>query len=252
MQVVIKYVSQCASQKLEAATVSHRAARHLCTICFLLSGWLSPRFFLAQEPRFAPATTQKPMSSTERAQGFFRIDVDDSTEANLVEQQLRIKPVLVRDRSLYYYGNEETNELLHRYGYQPVRMNPEDVLTRVVRVIHKGEEEDLTRTGVTIVLREREYWMVRATVTQLRLLGRLGYQVEELGRREPRPRQVRIVVSQREQVAEVGTHRVDIYSAAKSESGYVILGAAFDDSIDELRAAGFRVEILADPPGVVR
>jgi hypothetical protein len=195
---------------------------------------------------------QKPMGPSERAGGFFRIEVEDAAEAALVEQQLKIKPAMVRDRSFYYYANEETNELLRRYGYEPARMNPEDVLIRIVRVIHKGEEEDLTRTGVTIVLREHEYWIVRATLTQVRLLGRLGYQVEELGRRELRPRQVRIVVSERTQVAEVGAHRVDIYSASKSERGYVILGGAFDDSIDELRSAGFRVEILADPPGVSR
>ena len=235
--------------------MSHRAVRPsplLRTICLLLACGLSPQPFLGQEPSSHPNPTQKSQGGTEKLQGFFRIDVEDGTEAGLVEQQLKIKPALVRDRSLYYYGNEETNELLRRYGYEPVRMNPEDVLTRVVRVIHKGDEEDLLKAGVIILLREHEYWIVRATLTQLRLLGRLGYQVEELGRREPRPRQVRIVVSSREQVVEVGAHRVDIYSAAKSERGYVILGGAFDDSIDELRAAGFRVEILADPPGVIR
>jgi len=235
--------------------VSHRAGRPsvlLRTICLLLACGLSPQSFLGQEPPSLTNTTQKSQSTSEKVQGFFRIDVEDATEAGLVEQQLKIKPALVRDHSLFYYGNEETNELLRRYGYGPVRMNPEDVLTRVVRVIHKGDEEDLSKAGVTILLREHEYWIVRATLTQVRLLGRLGYQVEELGRREPRPRQVRIVVSRREQVAEVGAHRVDIYSAAKSERDYVILGGAFDDSIDELRAAGFRVEILADPPGVKR
>ncbi|HKW33364.1 MAG TPA: hypothetical protein VJN92_10200 [Candidatus Acidoferrum sp.] len=235
--------------------MSHRAVRPsrlLSTICLLLACGLWPQSFQGQEPPSHPNAMQKSQGGTEKLQRFFRIDVEDATEAGLVEQQLKIKPALVRDRLFYYYGNEEINELLRRYGYEPVRMNPEDVQTRVVRVIHRGEEEDLSKAGVTILLREREYWIVRATLTQLRLLGRLAYQVEDLGRREPRPRQVRIVVSSREQVAEVGAHRVDIYSAAKSERGYVILGGAFDDSIDEMRAAGFRVEILADPPGVIR
>ncbi len=235
--------------------MSHRPVRPsalLRTICLLLACGLSPQPFLGQEPPSLTNTTQKSQSASEKVQGFFRIEVEDVTEASLVEQQLKIRPALVRDRSLYYYGNEETNELLRKYGYEPMQMNPADVLTRVVRVIHKGDEEDLSKTGVTILLREHGYWTVRATLTQMRLLGRLGYQVEELGRREPRPRQVRIVVSKREQVAEVGAHRVDIYSAAKSEKGYAILGGAFDDSIDELRAAGFKVEILADPPGVKR
>lgn len=235
--------------------MSHRAVRPSAlvhTLCLLLACGLWPRPFLGQEPPSPTNTTHKSRSGSEKAQSFFRVDIEDAIEAGLVEQQLKIRPVLVRDRSLYYYGNEETNEQLRKYGYEPMRMNPEDVLPRVVRVIHKGDEEDLSKVGATILLREHEYWIVRATSTQLRLLGRLGYQVEELGHREPRPRQVRIVVSRREQVAEVGAHRVDIYSVAKAERGYLILGGAFDDSIDELRAAGFRVEILPDPPGVFR
>ena len=50
----------------------------------------------------------------------------------------------------------------------------------------------------------------------------------------------------------MGGLRVDIYSTRKSEKGYVIMGGAFDDSIDELRMAGFNVEIMPDPPGVTR
>jgi hypothetical protein len=195
----------------------------------------------------------KEHQKTDPNQPLYRIEVEDSTEAGLVEQQLRITPLLVRNRDFYYYGNEEINRLLRPYGYEPVRVNREDVLTRLVRVSRKkGTEEDLAKAGTTVVLREREYWVVRATLTQLQLLERLGFVVEELGRREPRPRQVRIAVSSREQVAEVGRLRVDIYDTQKSEKGYVLLGGAFDDSIDELKAAGFKVEILPDPPGVIR
>lgn len=186
-------------------------------------------------------------------QALYRIEVEDSVEAGLIEQQLKIKPVLVHNRALYYYGNEEINELLRRYQYAPVRVNKEDVLTRLV-VVHRKtrDESDLVKAGVTVVLREREYWVVRGTLRQLQLVEQLGFALEEVGRREPRPRQVRIIVSRREQVAEVATLRVDIYDTTKSEKGYAIMGGAFDDSIDELKAAGFKVEILPDPPGVIR
>lgn len=222
----------------------------LC-LWFLLFVFLSP--LLSQGGTSSAQSSQESKRSDEEVRAFYRIDVEDPIEAGLIQQQLKIKPEMVRTGSFYFYGSEDTIELLRRYAYQPVRMNREDVLSRVVVVRKKNsEEEDLLKTGVTIVLREREYWVVRGTLAQLRLLERLGYPVEELGRREPRPRQIRVVVSKREQVAEVGGLRVDIYSATKSEKGYVVLGGAFDDSIDELRAAGFKVEILADPPGAIR
>jgi len=190
---------------------------------------------------------------TDPNQQLYRIDVEDSTEAGLVEQQLKIKPLVVRNRKFYYYGNEEITELVRRYGYQPVRVDREDVLTRLVMVRKDARSEtDLAKAGVSVVLREREYWVVRGTLRQVQLVERLGFSVEELGRREPRPRQVRITVSRLEQVAEVGGLRVDIYSTRKSEKGYAIMGGAFDDSIDELRMAGFNVEIMPDPPGVTR
>jgi hypothetical protein len=222
------------------------------SICLVLTCGLLPWLTPGQATPSLADATQKAEVSSEKSKDLFRIDIEDAIEAGLVEQQLKIKPALVVNRWFYYYGDEETNQLLRRYGYEPVKVNPGDVLTRVVRVSRRGEEEDLVKAGVTIVLRERAYWIIRATLNQLQLLGRLGYQVEDLRRGEPRPRQVRIVVSKWEQVAEVGAHRIDIYSSAKSERGYIIEGGAFDDSIDELRTAGFRVEILADPPGVVR
>lgn len=186
-------------------------------------------------------------------QQLYRIEVEDSTEVGLVEQQLKIKPLVVRNREFYYYGNEEITELVRRYGYQPVRVDREDVLTRLVMVRNDARgETDLVKAGVSVVLRERQYWVVRGTLRQVQLVERLGFSVEELGRREPRPRQVRITVPRLEQVAEVGGLRVDIYDTQKSEKGYVIMGGAFDDSIDELRMAEFKVEIMPDPPGVTR
>jgi hypothetical protein len=208
---------------------------------------------LSLEGASSGQSSQDHQQPHDKGASFYRIDVEDSIEAGLIEQQLKVKPTLIRSRSFYYYGNEEINQLLRRNGYEPVRVNRVDVLTRLVMVIRKqGTEEDLAEAGVTVVLREREYWVVRATLRQLQLVERLGFSIEELGHREPRPRQVRIAVSRLEQVAEVGSLRVDIYDTTKSKKGYVIMGGAFDDRIDELKAAGFEVEIMPDPPGVIR
>src|SRR5437667_1693737 len=195
----------------------------------LLRSWSLILLFLSLLLSQAGASSAQSLQAAQRPdsarKSFYRLDVEDSIEAGLVEQQLKLKPVLVLSRGFYYYGDDEINQLLRRYGYVPVRVNRDDVLTRVVMVPRKkGTEEDLVKAGATVVLREREYWVVRATLTQLQLLDRLGFVAEELGRREPRPRQVRIAVPRREQIAEVGELRVDIYSTAKSEKGYVVLG----------------------------
>ena len=201
----------------------------------------------------APGQSSQIYQRADDNQSLYRIAIEDPNEAGLIEQQLKLKPVLVESGSFYYHGDGKVNELLRGYGYVPRPVNREVVLTRLVKVSRKkGSEEDLTRAGVTIVLRERNYWIARATLAQVQLLERLGFAMEKLGHRELHPRQIRIAVARREQIAEVGALRVDIYSTTKSEKEYVIRGAAFDDSIDELKAAGFKVEILTDPPGVVR
>jgi len=85
--------------------VNHRAVRPsalLHTLCLLLACGLWPQPSLGQEPPSPTNTTQKSQSPSEKVQSLFRIDVEDAIEAGLVEQQLKIRPVLIRDRSLYY------------------------------------------------------------------------------------------------------------------------------------------------------
>jgi len=185
----------------------------------------------------------------------FRIEVEDAIEAELIMQQLKIKPQLVEGHSFYYCGDERTNKVLGGYGYDPVSADPGEVFSRVVRIARKGNEEDLRDLGVTLVLREQEFWVVRATLKQVRVLQKLGYTIKDIGREEPRPRQVRVTVRNMAQVEEAGKLGIDIYSVARAEKGQdaiYIYGGAFDYAIDELEKHGFRVEIMPDPEGVKR
>lgn len=210
----------------------------------------------AQQPPKATSEQVQPMpqESVESARkaNFYRIDVDDSTEAVLIEQELGIKPEVIRGRSFFYRGNEQINKRLQEFGYQPVATDPEDILSRVVRIPRRGKEAALRDVGVTVILRERTYWVVRATAKQLRVLTRLGYGVQDLGKREVRPRQVSVRVSTASQVADVVAPRIDIYHVRPVEKGFVVRGAAFDYAIDELRDLGFVVTVEPDPPGVIR
>jgi len=207
------------------------------------------------ECRTATGPAQQEKSADLEKKKLFRIEVEDAIEAELITQQLKVKPELLQGRSFHYCGDEQTNKLLGSYGYEPALADPEDVFSRVVRLARKGNEEDLHDLGVTVVLREREFWVIRATLRQLRALEKLGYAIKEVGREEPRPRQVRVMVRSRAQVEQAGKLGIDIYSVARAEKGreeFYIYGGAFDNAIDGLKKQGFRVEILPDPQGVKR
>ncbi|HET8921850.1 MAG TPA: hypothetical protein VFN26_02520 [Candidatus Acidoferrum sp.] len=214
---------------------------------------------LAQQPedecRPVLGSVQQETNPVLEKKKLFRIEVEDAIEAELITQQLKIKPQLLEGHSFYYCGDEGTNKLLDDYGYDPVPTDPEEAFSRVVRIARKGNEEDLRDLGVTMVLREREFWVVRATLRQLRVLQKLGYAIKEIGKEEPRPRQVRVTVRSMAQVEQAGKLGIDIYSVARAEKGrdaIYIYGGAFDYAIDELEKHGFRVEILPDPEGVKR
>lgn len=182
----------------------------------------------------------------------YRIDVEDAIEAALLEQELQVHPELVQGRQFYFYGDESIIGPLREYGYLPEPADPEEVLTRVMRVEAKGEEAVVRDTGAQIILREKEYWVVRATAKQFKILSRLGYRIEDLGKREPRPRQVSLLVKSVSTVEDVARTGVDIYNVQPIKRAYMIHGGAFDDAIDHLREKGFTVEVLPDPPGVIR
>jgi hypothetical protein len=200
----------------------------------------------------APTLGQQAQGPGTDSRKLYRIEAEDADEVALIEQELKLKPALVRGRSVYYYGDEQINKRLAEFDYHPSAVDPDEVFTRVVRIVEKVEETTLRDVGATVILRERAYLVIRATPKQLRVLSQLGYKIEELGAKEPQPRRVRLVVSTAAQIAEVGALRVDIDTVQKTKEGNVIVGDAFDDVIDELRARGFNVQILPDYPGVVR
>ena len=177
---------------------------------------------------------------------FYRIEVNDAEEAVLLEQQLKLKPELLRGRALYYYGDESLNRRLLELGYQPMKEDPDEIFTQVLRVRRKGSEAPLRELGALIILRESNYWVVRVNRKQARTLARLNYQVEAPGKDEPRPRLIRLTVRTRDEVSQLVAPLVDIDLVEPVQNGYLVLGGSFDYAIDDLRARGFRVEILVN------
>ena len=182
----------------------------------------------------------------------YRIRVDDGVEAELIQQELKIIPEAVRDNWFYYYGNDRLNKILRQYDYHPSSQNPDDFFTRIVRISPVRKEDKSRKLGVEVLLREPSYWVVRASIGQLRQLYRRGYDPRPIEERYLRPRQLRLFVPTAQDVQQASSLGLDIYVTRPERGGYVISGAGLDDVIDRLRAAGLSVEILPDLPGVTR
>jgi hypothetical protein len=186
--------------------------------------------------------------SPRESRPLFAITVEDATEAALLQQQLQVTPVGLQGTTLFFSGDSALLERLRASGYDPAVADRLQVEHRVVRAYRRGEESALLNTGVHLLNREPGYWVIEGSLQQLQILQRLGYRLGPLGQNEPRPREVRITVPTRADVARVGELQVDIFGAQETKDGYVIGGAAFDTQIDALTRAGYRVERIPSVP----
>lgn len=170
------------------------------------------------------------------------VGVDDAVEVGLIEQQLDATVVRVDDGRAYLVDRPGLRERLVAAGYEPAAVDRLAVEERVVRVLRRGAEPELLETGVELINREDGYWVVRGTLARLAVLQRLGYRFAPLGPDEPRPREVRLTVPTRDDIARVAALHVDIYSVSQTAAGIEIYAGASDAQIDRLRAAGYTVE----------
>jgi hypothetical protein len=182
----------------------------------------------------------------------YRIEVEDADEAGLIQQELKIKPEVVRGRYFYYFGDEDLNRRLIAYGYSPIAVAQDEIFSRVVRITPSKDESAVLRSGVKIVLRERDNWYVRGTTKQLEVLSHAGFKFAETGDKPLVPRRIQIQLRLGDDVNKQIGGRVEINSVRQSRRGITVIGEAFDDAIAELRARSLKVEILPDYPGVVR
>jgi hypothetical protein len=178
------------------------------------------------------------------ARPVFSIVVEDADEIAILKQQLKIEPVQTIGPTLYFAGDERIAEKLKSLGYMPAAADPYQVYNRVIRVYHKGREEELLKTGVKFINREKDFLVVRGSLAQLTSIRQMGYRIANAGPAELRPREVRVRVFSKEDVAYIGTIQVDIFTAQETREGIVVYGRAFDYQIDLMREKDFKVEII--------
>ena len=187
------------------------------------------------------------------------VQVADADEAMLLVQKLGLEVVRMEGLTVFFFKDANQLRRLVDLGYDLKQQNSYDVFRRVVRIDRSVPEAELVANGVRIINREKKYLIVDAAIGQLRALARSGSQIVAISGHEPRPRQVRIAVESMKDVAKIGAMQVDIYSAKPERKKsidsqrtdrkvkIVIYGGAFDYQIDQLKDAGYIVEILPEP-----
>lgn len=187
------------------------------------------------------------------------IQVADTDEAELLIQKLKLNVVKVEGSNLFIYEDQSQLQQVESLGYQIATENSYELFRRTVRINKKINEDNLHELGIKVINREPEYFIVNGTLSQLKAINRQGVIVSAIKSYEPRPRQIKVVVNNREDVAKIAALQVDIYSAKNSSHYYQekdlygdninidVYGGAFDYQIDQLKTMGYKVELLPDP-----
>lgn len=187
------------------------------------------------------------------------LQVADVQEAELVVQQLEIEVIRTEGPTIFFFKDASKLPRLAELGYSVKRESSYDVYRRVVRIDRSISEAELVKSGIWVINREKDSLIINATIGQLKALVRGGSQIVAILGHEPRPRQIRIVVDSKQDVAKIGAMQIDIYSAKPQQRKpietprkdrkvpIVIHGAAFDYQIDQLKENNYSIEILPDP-----
>jgi len=178
------------------------------------------------------------------------ITVGDANEVSLLVQELSLQTLRVDGNRLYFIADSRVTQRVRDLGYTLEPADIQDVERRTVRVYRRGDEREMVRSGVTLINREPDYWVVTGTLRQVTALRAAGYRVTALGPNEPRPREVRIRLPAGQSSLVLGRFELDIYSVHSTRTGVEVTAGAFDSQIDALRAAGYNVERISTvPPG---
>jgi hypothetical protein len=178
------------------------------------------------------------------------ITIGDANEASLLVQELSLEPVRTEGNRLYFVADPRVTQRLRDLGYAPESADILQVERRTVRVYRRGDEAEMLRSGVTLINREPDYWVVTGPLRQIAALRTAGYRIAALGPNEPRPREVRIRLPASQSSLVLGPFQLDIYSVYSAPTGVEVTAGAFDSQIDALRAAGYNVERISTvPPG---
>lgn len=171
------------------------------------------------------------------------MQVGDSDELGLIQQRFKIQLKSREGSNIYFYASESLLDSLKEIGYTIQQADVNQVEFRVVKVFKKGTEEEILKTGIRMINREKDHWIIRGNLIQLQLLSTKGYSIKKM-ETEVRPRQVEIKVKDKKDIQYINDIGVDIFnSVEKAGIGFIVYGAAFDYQIDLMKSKKYEVII---------
>jgi hypothetical protein len=181
-------------------------------------------------------------------QKLYSIKADDATEVEVLKQQFKLDVVLVENNEVYFHAtNEALLKQLTDMGYAaPAQHAPDDVYSLFGKVTGTYSEEEIIKSGVSVVNREKDYVIVYGSISKLKALKARGYNLLTPDT-EIRPREIEVGVNSQPDIQKLYNLGVDIFTAVKDSTGkegFIIHGSAFDRQIDSIKKMNFRVTIL--------
>jgi hypothetical protein len=175
----------------------------------------------------------------------YQTTVADADEADILIQQLAIEPLRVSvPNVLFYVKDKNALAKMKELGYTIAQPELKQVYAKLVKC-PPLDEATVRELKLQLINREKDHWVIKGTLEQLAMLQDKGVKIDTLDY-EPRPREVIVTATAKEDIQKASELGLDIYSAKGNGKlkQVVMTGGAFDYAIDALQKAGFTVEIV--------
>ena len=176
----------------------------------------------------------------------YSVKVDDAAEIDLLRQQLHLDILKVEMHDVYFYADsKEILKQLTDMGYgEPQSRNADETYMLYGKVVGKYNEEEIKRSSVAVLNREKDHLVVYGSLANLKKLKTLGYVLVKPDY-ELRPREIEVTVKDQPEVQRINDMGVDIFTAVRdSGGGFTIHGSAFDLQIDSIKDMNYTVKII--------
>jgi hypothetical protein len=184
----------------------------------------------------------------------YSVQVEDATEAALIEQELKINIVRLTGNRLFYYDeNNGFAQQLKQLGYGDAQKEDlYQVYKKYQKLMLAGLKDSLPafrkklmEQNIIVINQEKDHWIVYGTLAALNQIIKQGYTLQKIDY-EPRPREVEIYVNSVDDVQKIANLGIDIFSsqAGKAERSITIHGSAFDHQLEDVKNLGFTFKII--------
>ena len=174
----------------------------------------------------------------------YHTTVGGADEAEILQQKLLVETQNVMAPHLWFYAKDETTlNKMKDLGYEVSKSDLKQVYSKVVKS-EPLTDDQIKEFKIQLINREKDHFVIKGTLEQLSAIQNKGIRLMPLDY-EPRPREVKVIVSRKEDVQKASEAGLDIYSTQiGKEREIIIYGGAFDYAIDAMKKLSFNVSLI--------